>query len=64
MQTTLLFCCAGSLVKMSHTLIDGYEKAYNDNIPLVDVVMMGLFLGNGLIKMANAFEKFLLLDLH
>jgi hypothetical protein len=44
MQTTLLFYCAGSLVKMSHKLIDGYEKAYNDNIPLVDVVMMGLFI--------------------
>ncbi len=29
---------------MSHKLIDGYEKAYNDNIPLVDVVMIWLFI--------------------
>ena len=29
---------------MSHKLIDGYKKAYNDNTPLVDVVMMGSFI--------------------
>ncbi|KZS09151.1 Uncharacterized protein APZ42_026642 [Daphnia magna] len=41
---TAVLLCGKFGFKMSHKLIDGYEKAYNDNIPLVDVVMMGLFI--------------------
>jgi len=26
-------------------LLPGYEKAYNDNIPTVDVVLLGSFIG-------------------